>query len=537
MSEQIKITIMDKNGKNTAELCHHKKRTLLHTLREGGLVLPSLCNGLGKCGRCLVRFRGYEPFPSQADRAAIAPDKLRDGYRLACTARPVKDCTVETFFSQERKLEVVTASYVSDVQSSADSREMSGKKHGEESRFFAGKENRLYIGKEGSGSVVKAAAAVDIGTTTIAIQMIETKTGHILDTYTCFNPQRSYGADVISRIQADAGGNGEVLQRLVREALAAGIGQMKERADIRIPYQMEYMVVSANTAMGHLFMGYPAESLGKYPFTPVNIKTASLDFLQVPAVLVPGISAFVGGDIVSGLYACGLCCREMGGTWLFLDLGTNAEMVMGNGNRVVCTAAAAGPAFEGRGRDGATGPERIVAIAALLEKGIADSTGLLAEPYFETGIAVETGEGGTETAGEKVWISQEDIRNIQMAKAAVRAGIHFLMEHLGVKGYEEIGKVYVAGGFGFYLDKRAAARTGLIPFELEERIETVGNTSLAGARLLGKEMLAAYDSKRETADLEVMEKLEKFADRAEVFQLAEEQGFEKIYVDYLNFEK
>lgn len=537
MSEQIKITVIDGNGKNTAELFHHKDRTLLHTLREGRFVLPSLCNGLGKCGRCLVRFGGYAPFPSQADRAMLAPDKLRDGYRLACMARPVKDCTVETFFAQERKLDVVTAAYMTDAQNGADSEERNRRKYGEESRFFAGKENELCVREEGDIGVRKAAAAADIGTTTIAIQMIEAETGHILDTYTCLNPQRSYGADVVSRIQADAGGNGEALQRLVREALASGIRQMKERAAVKIPYQMEYMVISANTAMGHLFMGYPAESLGKYPFTPVNIKTVSLDFLQVPAVLVPGISAFVGGDIISGLYACGLCSREMSETWLFLDLGTNAEMVMGNGSRVVCTAAAAGPAFEGRGRDGATGPERIAAIASLLERGIADSTGLLAEPYFETGIAVETGQGETEAAGEKVWIFQEDIRNIQMAKAAVRTGIHFLMEHLGVKGYEEIGRVYVAGGFGFYLDKRAAARTGLIPFELEEKIETVGNTSLAGARLLGKKILAAYDSKGKTADLEVMEKLEEFADRAEVFQLAEEQGFEKIYVDYLNFEK
>lgn len=246
-----------------------------------------------------------------------------------------------------------------------------------------------------------------------------------MDTHTCLNPQRSYGADVISRIQAGAEGEGERLKRMVREALAHGIGQMVKRSA-----KPKLMIISANTVMEHLFMGYPVESLGKSPFLPVNIKTVTMDYLGIPTVLLPGISAFVGGDIVSGLYACGLCpsAEKESGIWLFLDLGTNAEMVIGKGSRLICTAAAAGPAFEGKGKRGGRGSERIEAIASVLEKGIVDKTGLLKEPYFENGIEAEL-----ENKKEKIWICQEDIRDIQMAKAAVRAGIYFLMERMGIR--------------------------------------------------------------------------------------------------------
>ncbi len=533
MSERIKLTVIEGNGGKKTELFHDKKRTLLHTLREGGVNLPSLCSGIGKCGRCQVRFCGYAPLPTQTDRAVIAPDNLRAGYRLSCMARPEKDCLVETAFEKEQKIDVIVYHKNETMFIQGDT----PKKEEEETADIDAdidtdtdidtdwKNREKQSGRMWENAAV-IAAAVDIGTTTIAMQMIEAKTGRILDTYTCLNPQRSYGTDVISRIQAGTAGDGEILQQLVREALLSGIGKMADRIGNGSRQSLKYIIISANTTMGHLLMGYPVETLGKSPFMPIEIKTVKTGCLEPLAILLPGISAFVGGDIVSGLYACGLLQQEGSGIWLFLDLGTNAEMVMGNGNRLVCTAAAAGSAFEGRGGCGATGAERIAAIARLLEKGIVDGTGLLQEPYFETGIEVETGRGG------KIRILKEDVRDIQMAKAAVRAGIHFLLEHLKVEGYEEIEKVYIAGGFGFYLDKMAAAKIGLIPFELTDKIELVGNTSLAGARLAARELL-----KDDTgADAGLMSWLENAAGKAEVFQLAEEASFERVYVDYMGFE-
>lgn len=508
MSEQIRVTVISKMEDSVAELFHDRNKTLLHTLREGGISLPSLCGGLGKCGRCLVRFSGYAPFPTQMDRALLYPEQLRDGYRLACTARPIRDCKVETTFMEERRMEILTASGLEDMPIS--------RRH---------EKNK---GKYNEKKDTKAVVVADIGTTTIAMQLIEAGSGSVMDTFTCLNPQKIYGMDVISRIRAGVEGNGEILQKLVRDVLADGIEKMLKNVEVGGACELEHIFLSANTVMGHLFMGYPVETLGKSPFTPINIKRVETDWLGVKTVLIPGISAFVGGDIVSGLYACGLSRRQKNGKWLFLDLGTNAEMVMGNGSRIAATAAAAGPAFEGRGAGGMTGTERIAAVASLLEQGIIDETGLMAEPYFETGIEMKMVQ--EKVLDTRVRVLQEDVREIQMAKAAVRAGIHFLMKHLEIGRYEEIERIYIAGGFGFYLDKRAAARIGLIPFEWVERAETVGNTSLAGIRLLERER-----EKPDGGEGSILNDLERFAKRVKAFQLAEEAEFDKVYVDYMNF--
>ena len=512
MSEQIKVTVISKVEEKRTELFHDRNKTLLHTLWEGGISLPSLCGGLGKCGRCLVRFCGYAPFPTQTDRAVLHPQQLRDGYRLACTAKPLKDCKVTTAFIKERQLDILTVSSSPDMPEESEG--------GADKRSHNRKNDR------------KTVAVADIGTTTIAMQLLEAGSGYILDTFTCLNPQKIYGTDVISRIRAGMEGNGEILRKLVRDVLADGIKKMTENVENDGTCRLEHIFLSANTVMGHLFMGYPVESLGKSPFIPMNIKRDGTNWLGVPTILVPGISAFVGGDIVSGLYACGLCQQEKSEKWLFLDLGTNAEMVMGSGNRVAATAAAAGPAFEGRGKEGMTGTERIAAIASLLEQGIVDETGLMAEAYFETGIEVTMER---KASGIQARIFQEDIRDIQMAKAAVRAGIHFLMKHLAIEGYEEIERVYIAGGFGFYLNKKAAARIGLIPSEWQEKAMAAGNTSLAGVRLLEREK-AKQDEERKLSEWDIWNLLEEFAGKTETFQLAEEPEFDKVYVGYMNFD-
>ncbi len=525
MSEQIRIRVITKKDGSEAELFHDRNRTLLHTLREGGVSLPSLCDGLGKCGRCLIRFCGYAPLPTPSDRVMLLPEQLRDGYRLACMARPVRDCRVETAFAEERQIDILTES--STVDRLAGEREYRKKNRKHNGRKDIKKSIKTNTMKNFSADVI-----VDIGTTTIAMQMIEVESGHVLDTFTCLNPQKAYGMDVISRIRAGMDGKGEILQELVRNALAEGIREMKENVEDGGTCNLEGIFLSANTVMGHLFMGYSVETLGKSPFMPMNIKRDGLDWMGVPTVLVPGISAFVGGDIVSGLYACGLCGCQENGKWLFLDLGTNAEMVMGSGNRVAATAAAAGPAFEGRGKEGMTGTERIAAIASLLEQGIVDETGLMAEAYFETGIEVTMER---KASGIQARIFQEDIRDIQMAKAAVRAGIHFLMKHLAIEGYEEIERVYIAGGFGFYLNKKAAARIGLIPSEWQEKAMAAGNTSLAGVRLLEREK-AKQDEERKLSEWDIWNRLEEFAGKTETFQLAEEPEFDKVYVGYMNFD-
>lgn len=528
MFEQVRITVRSREKDAQYELLHDTGKTLLETMREGADVLPSLCGGMGKCGRCMVRFCGYAPFPTQSDRSMIEPDKLRKGYRLACTARPMRACAVEADFAgekavEEKRLHVLTGYYA-----------MNGVQQ-----------------KKGTGEPRGTLVAADIGTTTIAMQLLEVQTGRVLDTYSCFNPQRSYGMDVISRIKAANEGHEGVLKKLVGDALASGLEQLRQSAGRQGVWEPKLLSIACNTAMGHIFMGYSTEFLGKSPFLPINIKTAAVKWEGIDTVVMPGISAFVGGDIVAGLYACGLwetvfdgnkgggdavdeqrnvpkkvleAAKKEEAAWLFMDLGTNAEMVMGAGGCVAATAAAAGPAFEGRGRDGSVGSERIHAVADLLKKGIVDKTGLLAEPYFETGIEVELNRPGEEN--RRIFVTQEDIRDIQMAKAAVRAGIHFLMKKLAVTDYSRIERVYIAGGMGFYLNTKAAVRIGLLPEELGGRMTAVGNTALAGAGIFGR---CGWQEKGK--DLEI------YAGRAEVFNLAELTEFEEVYIGYMNFDR
>lgn len=509
MSEQITITIRTEYGKQPLRLLHESGQTMLHTMRESGMVLPALCDGIGKCGRCRVRFEGYAPLPTQTERAILEPKLLRQGYRLACMARPVKDCVAECAFAKEADLEIVTSHMMSGVDA--------------EKAGAAAETKRTII-------------AADIGTTTIAMQLLTVEGGTVLDTYTCMNPQRSYGLDVISRIKAATEGAGAVLQELVRGALRDGIKSLRECVeklrlqgiDVEMP---QLMCIACNTTMGHIFLGYDTSGLGKSPFRPVDLKTAETELEGMSVVVLPGISAFVGGDIVAGLYACGK--YELKNShlpdqpWLFIDLGTNAEMVMGVGKRMVCTAAAAGSAFEKTETDKSTGADRIAAIARLLEKGLVDENGLLAEPYFSDGIEVEVQEQKKENSERKsIWITQEDIRQIQMAKAAVRAGIHFLMKKLGIEEFSQLGRIYVAGGFGFFLDMDAAERIGLLPGVQAHQPKAAGNTALAGAALLGRRMAEAAEPKTE---------LMAICQNAEVFNLAEEPGFEKVYIEYMNF--
>lgn len=481
------------NNEKEIVLFHHPNHTLLETLRENEVHLPGLCNAAGLCGRCMVKYCGYAPLPTQKERLVIGVDQLREGCRLACVSRPVKDCMIETVFGKEENINIVSAGIMDFTE---DINVIDGSKH--------------------------TLAAVDLGTTTIAMQLLDADSGRVWDTYTCLNPQRSYGMDVLTRIKASNEGNAAILKKLVTDALTEGLKQLIQFCANHKLETPELVVIACNTTMGHLFMGYQTEALGRSPFSPVYIGIEDFQWNQMRTILLPGISAFVGGDIIAGLYACdkyhenrkkkGMPSPE---TWMFLDLGTNAEMVIGNKEEFLCTAAAAGSAFEGNGLKNAKGTEKISALSRLLKNGIVNETGLLQEPYFEKGIVID-----------EIHITQEDIRDIQMAKAAIRAGIFFLTKNFGVSEYENINTLYIAGGFGFHLDKDAAVKIGLIPEKLQDKIEVVGNTALTGAGLFGRFFIKNNKEK---------EAVDKIVKKSMSFNLAEQKEFEKKYIEYMNF--
>lgn len=559
MSEIIQITVITENEKREQQkidVTHDSDMTLMITLLRKKLISGNFCGGRGTCQRCRVRFLQAAPFPTAQDRQAFTPDELRNGYRLACMARPKNTCIVQLDFIKPREPEIVTKiSHMTGVTEKND--HMSQEKRSK---------GRYMI-------------AVDLGTTTIAMQLMDIDTGEVTDTYCVMNPQRSYGADVLSRIKAaneDVAykGAAAVMREGVWNVLREGVNRFCGKL-LALPEEtsLHCMCIAGNTTMEHLLMGLSTEKLGKSPFIPEKLGLQKCTLpngpVSLPVYITPGISAFVGGDIVAGLYflnllpLCGTggtgdfretgCDDQRGqcngdfrrGAVLFIDLGTNGEMAITDGRRMIVTATAAGPAFEGGPGKAAVGSDMVAITAFLLKEGIIDETGLMAEPYFDEGVTVALPDAGSgaefSVSGDSavsastkqtdsvnpimarvsVRLTQKDIRDLQMAKAAVRAGVEVLQQKMG---YPPITKVYLAGGFGYYLNVGAAAAIGLLPEKLKSCTEAVGNTSLAGSFRMGKDLWTG--SVKE-------EILSGMTQGIESINLAEQASFEELYIRHM----
>ena len=349
--------------------------------------------------------------------------------------------------------------------------------------------------------------AVDLGSTTIAAKSDD-------NIFTMLNPQRIYGSDVISRISASCDGNGDRLMSLVRDA----IGRLLDKAD---PMREYTSVIAGNTTMIHLLMGYECEGLGAFPFTAHSLAGEDLVMDGRRIITVPHISSFIGGDIVSGLYYIEETGKDTD-TYLFIDLGTNAEMVLKHNGVYYCAASSAGPAFESSVSIGLPGADMLHILADALKKGVIDETGLLADEYFDDGYELTY-------EGRKVTLTQQTIRELQLAKAAIYCAAGQLMKRAGV-GAEDISKVCLAGGFGYCLRQEDAFVTGLLDGGFAGKVEAVGNSSLKGAALLS----SAVNRGEAEAEKELM-KLTAITDNAQVVTLSLIDSFAKDYLDAMNF--
>lgn len=545
MSEIINVTVIieNENEKNEdgirkeIEVSHDINVTLMSTLLKENVISGDFCGGRGSCKRCRIQFLNEAPIPTEIERGAFTPDELRKGYRLACMARPKKNCVIRPDLIAPRKIEILTAENID----------------------FSGitEENEIAKANKsgGNGYII----AVDLGTTTIAMQLMEMNSGKVIDTYCVMNPQRSYGTDVLSRIHAANNGNAQNLKNIVWNVIHDGVDsfsntieQGRQRQQLGINNsecsgqftaeeqesgEICCMCIAGNTTMEHLLMGLSTEKLGRSPFTPVEIglQKCTLPFqcadknLALQVYITPGIGAFVGGDIAAGLYHCGLLdisevknMKSEDEAVLFIDLGTNGEMAITDGSSMLVTAASAGPAFEGGANAAVPGSDMIAITASLLKQGIIDETGLLAEEYFEQGIDVPL-QNLKKPVETTIHLTQKDIRDLQMAKAAVRAGIEILYEKMGCPG---LAHVYLAGGFGYYLDVNAAIAIGLLPERMQHIVTAPGNTSLAGAFEMGRDLWTGRLNE---------ETLSKKLQRVESINLAQQENFEALYLKYLNF--
>ena len=462
--------------------------------------VPMACGGNGTCGKCKV----------EIDGAWVNSCKLYP--------KPEEDIIISAFGWGEGREELTQIAGVEKINIT---------------------EGRA---QEAKRQTRKTFLAVDIGTTTIAAALAEKETGAVLATAGCGNSQRIFGQDVLSRIKASVAGTGEKLKTLIRQDILNLLEEIqKKQKDIVI----EHIYIAGNTTMEHLYMGDSCEGLGKAPFTPVSLAERKDSLSNIPVTLLPGISAFVGADIAAGMLACGMDEEERPS--LLLDLGTNGEMVLALEDKMIATSAPAGPALEGGNIScgvasvtGAISKVRVIGertiigtignapatgicgtgvlelVAGLYENHIIDASGQMKEKYREEGFPLARMKDG-----KQITFTQQDIREVQLAKAAIHSGIELLLEHAGIS-MGEIKKVYLAGGFGVYLDVHIAAGIGLLPAELEKCTKAVGNTSLQGC--------IAYGSSEENRS-----RTEEMIKKCESINLAEQADFEERYVANMNF--
>jgi len=553
--------IVMKNGKEAWRISCPADLNLLEAMREHGIRLASACGGSGYCGKCRIRLLkgsvksglvGRSSKTNSQEGNIFTEDEIRQGWLLACRVYPSDNCVIE-LATDEEDFEVIADYRAVDLPKQSRQPYMNRQSENEPAALKpAGSPQNTdsYAVKRPDGEN-SYAIAVDIGTSTVVQSLIRIEDGMTLATYSAVNPQRAYGADVIARLQMAGSGRMELLQKLIKGELLRGIRDMAERAGIDTGI-ISRMAIACNTTMGHILLGYSCEGLGKYPYTPVNISKVELPFIQLfdsdyldaSVTVLPGISTFVGGDIVAGLLACNFDKADK--PCLFIDLGTNGELALGNKERLLVSSAAAGPAFEGgniscgmpsvagaicnieiangktlyrtigdKEAAGLCGTGIVELVSELLDAGIIDETGLLTENYFLAGFPIKG------QAGSVLYFTQRDIRHLQMAKAAIRAGIDILLKEYGI-GYDDIDKVYLAGGFGYMLNLKKAVNIGLLPKEVLSRIYPVGNSALGGA--------ISY-----LRDKDAPVRIEKILKSAAELALAQQEDFNSLYPEYMYF--
>ena len=498
--------------------------TLLSVQIRAGLRPDAPCGGQGSCGKCLVDILEEPTDPKESPGSNASGETV-----LACQYEIHQDLTIRV---REK--------------------------------------NRFHILENGIKRQITVApqvtegygAAFDIGTTSVVCYLLDLKDGTLIGRASMLNPQSQFGADVISRCEYAMAHGVETLSSVIRSALNELIQTTCGKHGIR-PEQIRLVTVVGNTCMHHLFL-----NIDPRPLTVVPYEAAVKDEIEMPASeadlhvhpegvlqILPNIAGFVGADTVGCVLASSF--DSLGELSLMIDIGTNGEMVMGNKDRMIACSTAAGPAFEGakiecgmRGTEGAIdhvrlengklichiiGDDREVddaigicgsglmdAVAAALDGEIIDESGRIDTDCECVFLQPESGQPAIRLT-ETVYLSQKDIREVQLAKGAVAAGIELLAETLGIQ-IHDLRRVMIAGAFGNYMDPHSACRIGMIPAELEDRIEMIGNAAGEGsiiATLNYEEFLHAQQVRETT----------------EFLELASSPDFQDTFVDHLLFDE
>lgn len=571
----------------------HGEMNLLDCLRSSGILLESPCNGKGICGKCKVKIlSGAVSALTEQEKRYLTREEIAGGIRLACLTIPQGEVELdEQGLLQEKPNNVLggeavhvelnpllTVEQIDVTKPTLENGYSLSRAMGDTLLREAApplslleklpgltQEKHLwkvsYAGK--TIDLVKQperyGLAVDIGTTTVAVSLIDFATGNVRAEEGFVNPQKAFGLDVLSRIHYDMEHTNGVLElrRVIVERLQKAAEEMVKRVNVALDAIYE-VVVGANATMLHALLGIPLKSLGTAPYSsvftqPVTVLAKELGFAlhdQTRLYCIPSVSTFIGGDIVSGVLASQLDRAE--DTALLVDIGTNGEIVLSQKGRMYSCSCAAGPALEGmniscgmRAEPGAVehvtlgdegvqlqtisnlppvglcGSGLLEAISQVVEKGIVGKTGRIAS---ESAL-VNTDEEGKRRVvldGERnIYLTQSDIRQVQFCKGAILSGILTLMQRLGLED-REIDRVIVAGQFGKHLNPESLTGAGLIPASLKERISYIGNSSMMGAHLC---LLNQNERRR----------AEEVAKNIEYIELSVSPGYEKLFTKCLQF--
>ena len=503
---------------------------LLQSISSAGVFLDSPCGGEGKCGKCLVRLSPdggkVQACRTQidSDMSVYLPDEVDMEIAGAGAAEPRAQ-----FGIRNSEFGIISNDFLSQINVGdlrATNLEKPENAMLEVSSFASGVRPLIpHSAFRIPHSRPKAAlgVAVDIGTTTVVAHLTDLASGERVATASGVNAQRTYGADVISRIRFCAANGHETLTRLIRGQLVSMIREMCSASGVQSD-NIDYVSIAGNTIMEHIAAGYSPVGMGTVPFTPVSLFGEEMpagEDLGVSAdaniYFAPAISSYVGGDITAGMLAAGF--GDAPEPAVYVDVGTNGEIVLKAGGTYYCCATAAGPAFEGAeismgmaavsgaidhlkwdngpefsvigggAAQGICGSGLLDALAILLETGAVDESGrLLGADEIGHGIAkcinVVDGKNAFHIASEGggVYLTSSDIRKLQLAKSAVAAGIQTLLHHAGVSE-GQVRSFALAGGFGSFMDQRSAARIGLFPKSFLPVAKALGNTAGEGAAM------------------------------------------------------
>ena len=548
----MNLTILLEDKLKKIQVNNDSPDNLVDILMNEGIYIAANCGRMGICGKCDIVIKEIDSVSS-------------DEKKLACK-------TTKDWLLNYDNLTIQVNNYMLDPDMKIEEGFAEDK-----AREESTSDNESSLSTSKSYNV-----AIDIGTTTIVFALVDYESNRVVATSSRVNSQRKYGADVISRINMASSGRLEDLRKCIVEDVASGINEMCTDNGTYLS-AIRTIIITGNTTMCHILMGYDCSGLGSYPYAPVNIKTIVTDTQNVlgieeriPVIIPPGFTTFVGADITSGVLAihsgrnlssddsnledAGMSSVKDDNTFILIDLGTNAEMVLRKGDEFVVTSTAAGPAFEGVNiscgvasvegaishfeiRDGLRafdtiggkepigicGSGLVDIIYELRKNDIIDENGILIDKYIQNGYKIY----------KDIALTQDDIRQFLLAKAAIRAGLEILLEESGII-YSDVDKLYISGGFGSSIDIHKASSIGIIPSQLRDKAEAVGNSSIGGAITLassiGGKCDSTFDISKRVNDVNI-DYLEAITSNAKEINLSLHKDFQNKYMTCMCIER